>query len=162
MDRGRGSWWRGQFGRRVLGTAVHGEVMGARGDEVAGEANECNRRGEKVCRARGEVVELKSYTNLTRTQHREEGGSSPEMKMTATLAQSSSRKGGRGGRGRGEEGWSSGGPFYRHRGRRKGRWRAPTTLGVAAMIAHSGGDGMAQADGVTGWLGQTQGAKPSW
>jgi hypothetical protein len=60
--------------QRVLGTAVHGEVAGARGGEVAGEANEYNRRGEKVCRARGEVVELKSYTNLTRTQHREEGG----------------------------------------------------------------------------------------
>jgi hypothetical protein len=53
---------------------VHGEVVGARGGEVAGKANGCNRRGEKVCRARGEVVELKSYTNLTRTQQREELG----------------------------------------------------------------------------------------
>jgi hypothetical protein len=66
---------------------------GLRGGEIAGEANGCNRRGEKVCRARGEVAELKSYTNLTRTQQRGEGGSSPEMKMTVALAQSSSGKG---------------------------------------------------------------------
>jgi hypothetical protein len=30
--------------------------------------------GKKVCRARGEVAELKSYTNFTRTQQRGEGG----------------------------------------------------------------------------------------
>jgi hypothetical protein len=30
--------------------------------------------GKKVCRARGEAAELKSYTNLTRTQQREESG----------------------------------------------------------------------------------------
>jgi hypothetical protein len=45
---------------------------GLRGGEIAVEANGCNRRGKKVCRARGEVAELKSYTNLTRTQQREE------------------------------------------------------------------------------------------
>jgi hypothetical protein len=45
---------------------------------------------------------------------------------------------------------------------RKGRWRAPVTLVAAAMMEHSGGDGMARADGVTGWLGQAQGAEPSW
>jgi hypothetical protein len=75
------------------GWPIHGEVVGARGGEVTGEANGCNRRGEKVCRARGEVAELKSYTNLTRTQQRGEGGSSPEMEMTAALAQLSSGKG---------------------------------------------------------------------
>jgi hypothetical protein len=75
------------------GRPVHGEVAGARDSEVADEANGCNRREEKVCHARGEVTELKSYTNLTRTQQREEGGSSPEKKMTAALAQSSSGKG---------------------------------------------------------------------
>jgi hypothetical protein len=36
------------------------------------------------------------------------------------------------------------------------------TLVAAAMMAHSGGDGMARADSVTGWLRQAQGAKPSW
>jgi hypothetical protein len=55
-------------------SGVHGEVAGARDGEAAGEANGCNKRGEKVCRARGEVVELKSYNNLTRTQQREESG----------------------------------------------------------------------------------------
>jgi hypothetical protein len=75
------------------GWPIHGEVVGARGGEVTGEANGCNRRGENVCRARGEVAELKSYTNLTRTQQRGEGGSSPEMEMTAALAQLSSGKG---------------------------------------------------------------------
>jgi hypothetical protein len=57
----------------------------------------------------------------------------------------------------------SGPSFYRRPGRGgKGRWRAPATLAAAAMRAHSGGDGMARADGVTGWLGQAQGAKPCW
>jgi hypothetical protein len=50
------------------GRLVHGEVAGAHGGEVAGEANGCNRRGEKVRRVHGEVAELKSYNNLTRTQ----------------------------------------------------------------------------------------------
>jgi hypothetical protein len=68
------------------GRPVHDEVAGARGGEVAGEATAYNKRGEKVCRARGEVAELKSYTNLTRTQQGGEGGSSPGMKMTTTLA----------------------------------------------------------------------------
>ena len=107
------------------GRPVHGEVVGARGGEVAGEANRCNKRGEKVCRARGEVAELKSYTNLTRTQQRGEGGSSPEMKMAAALAQLSS--------GKGEEmaeagvrNWGArGGPFIGARGGEGGvRWRA--------------------------------------
>jgi hypothetical protein len=58
---------------------------------------------------------------------------------------------------------SSGRSFYRwpRRGRR-GRWPVPVTLAAAAMMAHSGGDGMARADSVTGWLRQAQGAKPSW
>ena len=49
--------------RGCLGWLVHGEVAGAHGGEVAGEANGCNRRGEEVSRARGEVVELKNYLN---------------------------------------------------------------------------------------------------
>jgi hypothetical protein len=58
---------------------------------------------------------------------------------------------------------SSGRSFYRRPGRgRKGRWRAPATLAAVAMMAHSGGGGMARADGVTRWLGQAQGAKLSW
>jgi hypothetical protein len=113
--------------------------------------------GKKVCRARGEVVELKSYTNLTKTQQVGEGGSSPEMKMMATLAQSSS--------GKGEEvaeagvrSWGArGGPFIGGRGGGGRGWRAPATLPAAAMMAQSGGDGMARADRVTVWLGQAQG-----
>jgi hypothetical protein len=47
-----------------------------------------------------------------------------------------------------------GGPFYRRSGRGKEeRWRAPEMLAAAVMMVHSGGDGMARADGVTGWLG---------
>jgi hypothetical protein len=45
------------------GWPVHGEVAGTHGGEVAGEANVCNRRGEEVSHARGEVVELKNYLN---------------------------------------------------------------------------------------------------
>jgi hypothetical protein len=56
------------------GRPVHSEVAGAHSGEVVDEASGCNRRGEKVCRARDEVAELKSYTNLTRTQQRGEGG----------------------------------------------------------------------------------------
>jgi hypothetical protein len=99
--RGGGLAWTGvgdhgggiNLGGGCSGRLVHGEVAGARGGEVADEANMCNRLGEKVCRARGEVAELKSYTNLTRTQQREEGGSSPEMKMMAALSESSSGEG---------------------------------------------------------------------
>jgi hypothetical protein len=35
-------------------------------------------------------------------------------------------------------------------------------LATTVMMAHSGGDGIARADGATRWLEQTQGAKPSW
>jgi hypothetical protein len=49
------------------GWLVHDEVVGARGGEVAGEDNGCNRRGEEVSRARGEVAELKNYLNWTGT-----------------------------------------------------------------------------------------------
>ena len=45
------------------GRPVHGEVAGARGGEVADEANMCNRRGEKVCRVREGAVNLKIPTN---------------------------------------------------------------------------------------------------
>jgi hypothetical protein len=51
--------------RRVAGsTAVRPPTM------PTGEIGE----GRKVCHARGEVAELKSYTNLTRTQPRGRGG----------------------------------------------------------------------------------------
>jgi hypothetical protein len=42
-----------------LGWPVHGAVAGARGGEVAGEANGAIGEGKTVCHARGEVVELK-------------------------------------------------------------------------------------------------------
>jgi hypothetical protein len=42
-----------------LGWPVHGVVTSARGGEVAGEANGAIGEGKMVCRARGEVVELK-------------------------------------------------------------------------------------------------------
>jgi hypothetical protein len=42
-----------------LGWPVHGEVAGARGGEVAGEANGAIGEGKMVCRARGDVAELK-------------------------------------------------------------------------------------------------------
>jgi hypothetical protein len=113
--------------------------------------------GKKVCRARGEVAELKSYTNLTRTQQREESGAHWRWEGRRRRARLGPRE---------EDGvakaWcgevrGSGRSFYRRPGRgRKGRWRAPTTLAAETMMAHSGGDG------VTGWLGQAQGAKPCW
>ena len=42
-----------------LGWPVHGVVTSARGGEVAGEANGAIGEGKMVCRARGEVAELK-------------------------------------------------------------------------------------------------------
>jgi hypothetical protein len=48
---------------------------GLRGGDIVDEAKRVKwARGKKACRARGEVAELKSYTNLTRTQQREESG----------------------------------------------------------------------------------------
>jgi hypothetical protein len=97
-----------------------------------------------VCRARGEVVELKSYTNLTRTEQRGEGGSSPEMEMTAALAQLSS--------GKWEEMAEAGvrnwgarrGPFIGARGGEGGeRWRA---------LASSPRRGWWRTVVTTGWL----------
>jgi hypothetical protein len=83
--------------------------------------------------------------------------------MAAALAQLSSGEGGRDGRGQGEELGSSGRPFYRRPGRGRGREVAwPGELATTEMVVHSGDDGMARADGAMGWLGQTQGAKPSW
>jgi hypothetical protein len=55
-----------------------------------------------------------------------------------------------------------GGPFIGARGGEGARGGMPGELATAEMVAHSGDDGMARADGATGWLGQTQGAKPSW
>jgi hypothetical protein len=145
------------------GWPVHGEVADARGGEVASEANGCNRRGEKVCRARDEVAELKSYTNLTRTQQRGEGGKLTGDGDVGGAGSIELGEGGRDGRGRGEELGSSGRSFYRRPGRGRGREVAcPGELATAEMVAHSGDNGMARADGATGWLGQTQGTKPSW
>jgi hypothetical protein len=85
------------------------------------------------------------------------------MEMAAALAQLSSGEGGRDARGRGEELGSLGRPFYRRPRRGRGREVAcPAELATAEMVEHSGDDEMARADGATGWLGQTQGAKPSW
>jgi hypothetical protein len=42
-----------------LGWLVQDAVAGARGSEVAGEANGAIGEGKTVCRARGEVAELK-------------------------------------------------------------------------------------------------------
>jgi hypothetical protein len=79
------------------------------------------------------------------------------------LAQLSSGEGRGSGRGWCGERRSSGGSFYRCPGRGRGREVASTDeLATTGMVAHSGGDGMARVDGATGWLGQTQGAKPSW
>jgi hypothetical protein len=85
------------------------------------------------------------------------------MEMAAALAQLSSGEGGRDGRGRGEELGSSEWPFYRRPGQERGREVAcPDELATGEMVVHSGDDGMARADGAMGWLGQTQGTKPSW
>jgi hypothetical protein len=46
------------------GWPVHGEVAGARGGEVAGEATGHNRRRGSVCCTRGKVAELESYSIL--------------------------------------------------------------------------------------------------
>jgi len=53
---------------------VHGEVAGARGGEIAGEAAGRNRRRGWVRCAREDMVKLKSYNNWTRIQRRGEGG----------------------------------------------------------------------------------------
>jgi hypothetical protein len=98
------------------GWPVHGEVAGARVGEVPGEANRCNRRGEKVCRARDEVAELKSYTNLTRTQQRGEGGKLTGDGDDGGAGSIELEEGGRDGQGRGEELGSSGRSLYRHPG----------------------------------------------
>jgi hypothetical protein len=83
--------------------------------------------------------------------------------MAVALAQLSSGEGGGDGRGRGEELGSSRRPFYRRPERRRGREVAcPGELATAEMVVHNGDDEMARADGATEWLGQTQGAKPSW
>jgi hypothetical protein len=57
-----------------LGRPVHGEVAGARGGGITGEAAGCNRERGWVCCAREGTVKLKSYNNWTRTQQRGEGG----------------------------------------------------------------------------------------
>jgi hypothetical protein len=57
--RGRGLWWGANLAGGCLGWPVHGAVVGARGGEVAGEANGAIGVGKTVCRARGEVAELK-------------------------------------------------------------------------------------------------------
>jgi hypothetical protein len=107
------------------GRPIHSEVAGAHGGEVTGEANGCNRRGKKVRYARGEVAELKSYNNLTRTQQRERREELTGDEDDGGAGSIELGEGGRGGRGRGEERWSSGDPFYRRPGRKrpKASWR---------------------------------------
>jgi hypothetical protein len=96
------------------------------------------------------VVKLVSQTNWTLGHQRREGGLTGAEEEGGVLARLSSRKRERGGRSWCEENWSSGGPFYRRPGRGEERWRALATLAAAAMMAHSGGDGMARADGGDG------------
>jgi hypothetical protein len=128
--------------RRVAGSAA--VRLPARPTGEIGE-------GGKVCHARSEVAEVKSYTNLTRTQQRGEGGSSPEMKMTAALAQLSSGKGEEMAEAGVRTLGSSGQSFYRRPGLGRGREVASTgDLATTGMVAHSGDDGMARADGATG------------
>jgi hypothetical protein len=61
------------------------------------------------------------------------------------------------GRGRCEEIRGSGWSFYRWSRRGRKRWQAPARIAAAAMMAHSGGDGMARGrrwrrdDSVTVW-----------
>jgi hypothetical protein len=118
--------------------------------------------GKKVCHARGEVAELKSYTNLTRTQQRGEGGKLTRDGDDGGTGSIELREGGRDGRGRSEELGSSGRSFYRRPRRGRGREVVSTgELTTTGMVAHSGEDGMARGDRATGWLGQMQGAKPS-
>jgi hypothetical protein len=70
----------GDHGGRVnlagghLGWLVHGEVAGARGGGIAGEAAGCNRERGWVRCAREDMVKLKSYNNWTRIQRRGECG----------------------------------------------------------------------------------------
>jgi hypothetical protein len=49
---------------------VHGEVAGARGGEIAGEAAKCNRERGWVCCACEVTVKHRRYNNWTRTQQR--------------------------------------------------------------------------------------------
>jgi hypothetical protein len=154
MDRGRGHGGGVNLVGECSGRPVHGEVVGTRGGEVTGEANGCNRRGKKVRCARGEVVELKSYNNLTRTQQRERREELTEDEDDDDAGSIELGEGGRGGRGRGEERWSSSGPFYRRPGRKRPNVQlAPARDTATARRAHSAGDETARADGVTGWLG---------
>jgi hypothetical protein len=118
---GRGPQRWSQFGRWTLGMAGPRRVAGstavrspARPTGVIGEV-------KKVCRARGEVAELKSYTNLTRTQQRGEGGELTGDEDDGGAGSIELREGGRGGQGRSEELGSLGRSFYRRSGRgRKG------------------------------------------
>jgi hypothetical protein len=67
-----------------------------------------------VCCVREGVVNLKSYINLIRTQQREEGGAHRSGgRVRRRGARFGSGEGRGSGRGWCEEGWSSGGPFYR-------------------------------------------------
>jgi hypothetical protein len=100
--------------------------------------------GKKVCRARGEVAELKSYTNLTRTQQRGEGGELIGDGDDGGAGSIELGEGGRDGRGWGEELGSLGRSFYRRPGWGRGREVTCTSeLATAGMVAHSGDDEMA-------------------
>jgi hypothetical protein len=150
---GRGSQRWSQFGRWMPGVAGPRRVVGSAVVRPPARPTGGKGKGKKVCRARGEVAELKSYTNLTRTQQRGEGGSSPEMKMAAALAQLSSGKGEEMAKA-GVRNWGArGGPFIGARGGEGGgRWRAPAsspqrgwwcTVATTGRL-RQGGDGMAR------------------
>jgi hypothetical protein len=161
--RGRGSQRWSQFGRWTLGMADPRRVVGSTAMRSSARPMGVIGEGKKVCRARGEVAELKSYTNLTRTQQREESGAHRRWEGRRRRARLGLREEDGVAKAWCDEVRGSGRSFYRRPGRgRKGRWREQVTLVVATMMAHSGGDWMARADGVIGWLGQAQGAKPCW
>jgi hypothetical protein len=126
---GRGSRRWSQFGRWTLEMAGPRRVAGFAAVRSSARPTGIICKGKKVCHACGEVAELRSYTNLTRTQQRGEGGSSLEMKMMAALAQSSSGKGGEVAEA-GVRSWGArGGPFIGGRGGGGRGWRADSCRG---------------------------------
>jgi hypothetical protein len=98
--------------------------------------------------ARGEVAEVHSYTNLTRTQQRGQSGAHRIGEGRRRRAGLSPREEGGVAKAWCGEVRSLGRPFYRRPGRGV-RWRTPATLAAAVKMAHSC-DGMARAEGVTG------------
>jgi hypothetical protein len=122
--------------------------------EIAGEATGRNRRRGWVRCAREDMVKLKSYNNWTRIQWRGRAG--------LTGAEEGRDGAGSIELGGGKREWPRpvwrrrelGQSFYRRPGRGMGREVASTDeLATTGMMAHSGDDEMARADGATGWLG---------